>query len=70
MVPDYPEPASFVVPTNRGLVTLEESQSGDWDPRFGDHDWLRLSDQGGGFVPPTLTWRSSPKQDQDDLGCK
>ncbi|HEY3450857.1 MAG TPA: hypothetical protein VGK67_31155 [Myxococcales bacterium] len=71
MDPNYPEPPPFVLPRNREAVTLEPQRAdGGFDPRHGDHDWLRFVDQGAGFVPPTHQWKSNPKQAQDDLGCK
>jgi hypothetical protein len=71
MHPDYPAPPPFVLPETRDVVTGEPQRAdGAFDPRFGDHDWLRFVDQGGGFVPLTYRWTSNPKQDQDDLGCK
>ena len=71
MVQDYPEPPPFALPANREDVTHEPQRSdGGFDPRHGDHDWLRLVDQGGGFVPARHVWTSNPKQAQDDLGCE
>lgn len=71
MIPDYPEPAPFVIPRDRASITLESPHAdGSFDPAFGDHDWLRLCDQGGGSVPATHEWTSNPKQEQDVLGCQ
>lgn len=59
------ETKTFVLPADREQVTLEPQLPGKWTPRF--PEMTALANQGGGKVPADFTWRSSPKQWQEEL---
>ncbi len=55
----------FVLQSDRTQVTKEPELGGKWTPKF--PDMLSLKNQGGGKVPADFTWRSNPKQTQEEL---
>jgi hypothetical protein len=50
---------------HREPITRETDPAGRWSPQF--PDMVGYKSQGGGKVPEDLEWRSSPKQNQEEL---
>ncbi len=59
--PFYP----FLPRKMRSLVTHEPDAAGRWTPLF--PDMIGYGQQGGGSVPVDFTWRSNPKQNQEEM---
>jgi hypothetical protein len=64
-MPDPIKPP-FVMPKNRTARTKGEPElHGQWTKGF--PEMLGFQNQGGGKVPADFTWRTSPKQWQEEL---
>ncbi|MCI0571200.1 MAG: hypothetical protein L0Y66_10645 [Myxococcaceae bacterium] len=60
-----PERKRIVIPRNRQSVTGEPDPGGRYTPAF--PEMIGYASQGGGNVPSSLPWRSSPKQRQEEM---
>ena len=56
---------TFVLPPHREEITLEPDPAGRWSDKF--PEMIGYRNQGGGKVPADFTWRTNPKQWQEEL---
>lgn len=55
----------FILPPHREEITLEPDPAGRWSDQF--PDMIGYRNQGGGKVPADFTWRTNPKQWQEEM---
>lgn len=66
MHPDFPEPEPFVITPDRERVTGQPPRSEE--ERWEQQHYMALEKMGGGHVPESYEWTSSPKEHQDEVG--
>ena len=68
MPPPKPPDHPLVFPQNRVRITQEPPPGRNpGDPtRPLDADWSSSAKRGGGKLPADLTWKTNPKENQDD----